>query len=182
VQERFSFDAAYVQRLKEGDPATERHFAEYFGELIQIKAATRLRSASGADDIRQETLFRVLRNVRQGALDHPERLGAYVNTVSNHVIQETFRRNRRTSEFPKEGANIASGEASAEFGLLENERAEMVRRALGGLASEDRELLQRVFLEDEDKDAVCRDLGVSREYLRVLLHRARSRLRIALTR
>ena len=29
------------------------------------------------------------------------------------------------------------------------------------------------------KDAVCKDLNVSRDYLRVLLHRARGRLRIA---
>jgi len=181
VQPRFPFDAGYLQRLKEGDPATEEHFARYFGELIQIKAASRLRSPSGADDVRQETLFRVLRNLRQGTIEHPERLGAYVNTVSNHVIQETFRRGRRTGEFPEGVGEIPSGEASAESSLLQVERSDLVRRALDELSDRDRELLQRIFLDDEDKDAVCKELSVSREYLRVLLHRARGRLRATLS-
>ena len=34
-----------------------------------------------------------------------------------------------------------------------------------------------VFLEDLDKDKVCDTMRVSRGYLRVLLHRARQRLK-----
>ena len=37
----------------------------------------------------------------------------------------------------------------------------------------DRRLLQLVLLEERDKDAVCAELGLSREYLRVLVHRAK---------
>ncbi len=182
MQSRFSFDAAYVQRLREGDPATEEHFARYFGELIQIKAASRLRSSTGADDVRQETLLRVLRNLREGTIEHPERLGAYVYTVSNHVIQETFRRNRRTGDLPDGAGEIPSEETSAESDLLQAERSNLVQRALSELSEKDRELLRRIFLDDEDKDAVCKELSVTREYLRVLLHRARSRLRTVLSR
>jgi RNA polymerase sigma-70 factor (ECF subfamily) len=180
--ERFSFDADYVRRLREGDGATEEHFAAYFGDLIRIKAVARLRSVHAADDVRQETLLRVLRNLRQGVIEHPERLGAYVNTVSNHVMQEMFRRDRRAGELPDEAGEIPSGQASAETGLLQDERTDLVRRALSELAVKDRELLQRIFLDEEDKDAVCEEFGVTREYLRVLLHRARSRLRTALNR
>ena len=35
----------------------------------------------------------------------------------------------------------------------------------------------RSFFDESDKDTVCRDYGVKREYLRVLLHRARCRFR-----
>ncbi len=182
MQPRFPFDAGYLQRLKAGDPATEEHFARYFGELIRIKAASRLRSPTGADDVRQETLLRVLRNLRQGTIEHPERLGAYVNTVSNHVIQETFRRNRRTGDLPEGAGEIPSGETSAESDLLQEERSGLVKRALAELSEKDRELLQRIFLDNEDKGAVCKEFSVTREYLRVLLHRARSRLRVVLSR
>ena len=37
----------------------------------------------------------------------------------------------------------------------------------------DRFLLKAVFLEQRDRDEVCREFGVDREYLRVLLHRAK---------
>jgi RNA polymerase sigma-70 factor (ECF subfamily) len=33
--------------------------------------------------------------------------------------------------------------------------------------------LREIFLEERDKDAVCQDFGVDRDYLRVLLHRAK---------
>jgi len=37
----------------------------------------------------------------------------------------------------------------------------------------DRELLRAIFLEEKEKDEICREFGVGREYLRVLLHRAK---------
>jgi len=48
-----------------------------------------------------------------------------------------------------------------------------VREILDGLPERDRRLLREVFLEERDKDQVCRDFGVDRDYLRVLLHRAK---------
>jgi RNA polymerase sigma-70 factor (ECF subfamily) len=177
-----SFDAAYVQRLKEGDPETETHFCHYFGDLARIKATARLRSAEPADDIRQETLMRVLRIIRQGGIEHPERLGAFVNAVCGNVILEYLRRNKRLSQFPEEQTDIPSEEASVEVGLLKEERTALVKRALDDLSPKDRELLRRIFLDEHDKDEVCQELKVSREYLRVLLHRARVRLRSALNK
>lgn len=56
----------------------------------------------------------------------------------------------------------------------------MVRRALEDLDSKDQELLRRIVLEEHDKEMVCKEFQVSREYLRVLLHRATQRLRAAL--
>jgi RNA polymerase sigma-70 factor (ECF subfamily) len=41
------------------------------------------------------------------------------------------------------------------------------------LPERDRRLLQSVLLEERDKDEVCAEFGISREYLRVLLHRAK---------
>jgi RNA polymerase sigma-70 factor (ECF subfamily) len=182
LQERYSFDADYVRRLAGGDNATEDHFARYFGELIRIKAAVRLRSPQLADDIRQETLLRVLRGARNGTIEHPERLGAYVNTVCNNVILELHRRDRRLSQMPDHADEISSGEASVEAELVQDQRRALVKHMLGELAPKDRDLLQRIFLDEKDKDVVCQEFKVNREYLRVLLHRARGRLRTAIAR
>jgi RNA polymerase sigma-70 factor (ECF subfamily) len=182
LQERYSFDAEYVRRLSEGDQATEVHFAEYFGDLIQIKATARLRSPQAADDVKQETLLRVIRNLKKGSIEHPERLGAYVNTVCNHVILETFRRDRRLNQFPEDYGDVPSSQASAESLMLKREQRHRVMEALEQLSPKDRELLRRIFLEEQDKDSVCAEFQVTREYLRVLLHRSRQRLRETLTK
>jgi RNA polymerase sigma-70 factor (ECF subfamily) len=178
--EQYSFDAEYLRRLKEGDGPTEEHFARYFGGLLRIKANSRLRSWQAADDVRQETLLRVLRNIRRGDIEHPERFGAYVNTVCNNVMLELFRRDSRWDQFSEDSSEPASGEASAESGMVEEERRALVRQALDELPPKDRELLRRIFLNEEDRDAVCEEFGVNRENLRVLLHRARGRLRASI--
>jgi RNA polymerase sigma-70 factor, ECF subfamily len=48
---------------------------------------------------------------------------------------------------------------------------------LSELSGKDRTILRMVFLEDVDKDEVCAAMRVNRGYLRVLLHRARQRLK-----
>jgi RNA polymerase sigma-70 factor (ECF subfamily) len=178
--QQYSFDKEYVQRLEQRDAATEAHFYKYFGDLVLIKARTRLSSAKEtSEDVRQETLLRVLVAIRQGRVEHPERIGAFVNTVCNNVILEILRRRQNLSQFA-ETTDVASGETSTEIKLMEVERRLMVRRALEELDPKDQQLLRRIVLEEDDKDKVCNEFQVSREYLRVLLHRATHRLKAAL--
>ena len=180
--ELYSFDASYVQRLKDGHGPTEEHFARYFGDLIRIKANAHMRSREAIDDVRQETLLRVLRNLRNGVIEHPERFGAYVNAVCSNVLLEFFRRDSRWSQFPEEEPEFESSETDGESTMMEEQRRDMVRQALAELAPKDRQLLHRIFLDEEDKDAVCREFNVTREHLRVLLHRARGRLRASMSK
>jgi RNA polymerase sigma-70 factor, ECF subfamily len=37
----------------------------------------------------------------------------------------------------------------------------------------DSSILKAVFLDERDREEICREIGVDREYLRVLLHRAK---------
>jgi len=57
--------------------------------------------------------------------------------------------------------------------LLAEETKLQVRRVLAKLPAKDQKILRAVFFEQRDKNEVCMELGVSREYLRVLLHRAK---------
>jgi RNA polymerase sigma-70 factor (ECF subfamily) len=64
-----------------------------------------------------------------------------------------------------------------ERSLISKEFMDKVREMLAKMKPRDRDLLRAIFLEEKDKDAICREFGVDREYLRVLLHRAKERLR-----
>jgi RNA polymerase sigma-70 factor (ECF subfamily) len=61
--------------------------------------------------------------------------------------------------------------------LLSRQRESQVRSILDRLPSKDRELLEQIFLEERDKDEVCRTHHVTRDYLRVIVHRAKARFR-----
>lgn len=167
-----------MRRLAEGDPAVEEHFTVHFGRLLVLKLRGRVRSQALAEDIRQETFLRVLRQIRsQGGLDHPERLGSFVNSVCDKVMLEFFRADSRHPSLPEAVPDPPDHRVDLEGQLVDEERKRLVRSVLAELTSRDRSILRMVFLESADKDEVCAAMHVSRDYLRVLLHRARERLK-----
>jgi len=169
-----SFDESYVERLQEGDFRTQEHFVAYFSELIQLKLRSRVHSPQAIEDIRQETFTRVFVALRGGKLRQADRLGAFVNSMCNNVLLEHYRKSSRDSsledeeqkDFPAVTVDVLGAIAAQQMG-------EKVREILEELPEKDRRLLREVFIEERDKDAVCRDFGVDRDYLRVLLHRAK---------
>ena len=168
------FDRSYMDRLRSGDFQTEVHFVNYFGELIRMKAIKRLRSTAEVDDIQQETLTRVLRNVQQDRIQQPERLGAFVNTVCENVLREYCRSLYHEVPAPDDLADIVPDPTMGMTDVIaQRQMQEEVRRILSRLAEKDRCVMKALFLEERDKDEVCREFGVTREYLRVLVHRAK---------
>jgi RNA polymerase sigma-70 factor, ECF subfamily len=169
-----SFDESYVERLRAGDFRTQEHFVAYFTELIQLKLRSRLRSPQAIEDVRQETFTRVFAALHGGKVRQPERLGAFVNSMCNNVLLEHYRASSRDTplededqeDFPAISVDLLGALAAKQIG-------EKIREILEEMPERDRRLLREVFLEERDKDAVCRDFGVDRDYLRVLLHRAK---------
>jgi RNA polymerase sigma-70 factor, ECF subfamily len=172
--EFFNFDRTYFRRLQERDPPTEAHFVSYFRDLLQIKLRSRLGSRQAIEDIQQETFTRVLTAVRSEAgIREPERLGAFVNSVCNNVLLEFYRASARDPQDQSEPSDRPDKTLDLEGFLVSKQVCERVREVLDRLSEKDRKLLRAVFLEEEDKDHVCREFGVDRDYLRVLLHRAK---------
>jgi len=169
-----SFDESYVERLQAGDFRTQEHFVAYFSELIQLKLRSRLHSPQAIEDVRQETFTRVFAALRGGKIRQPERLGAFVNSMCNNVLLEHYRASSRDSslddeeqqDFPATNVDVFGAVAAKQMG-------QKIREILEEMPERDRRLLREIFLEERDKDDVCHDFGVDREYLRVLLHRAK---------
>jgi RNA polymerase sigma-70 factor (ECF subfamily) len=171
-----SFDASYVKRLADGDPATESHFSEYFRKFIVLKLRARRLTPSMCDDILQETMLRVLKAVRHGAgVSQPERFGAYVNAVCKNIVLEFLNKQQRHPPVPENAPEPADERIDMDASLITRERKQIVAEVLDGLKSKDREILRLVFLEENDREDICKKLGVGAEYLRVLLHRAKER-------
>jgi RNA polymerase sigma-70 factor (ECF subfamily) len=176
---RFEFDRAYLDRLASGDPDTERHFTRYFGDLLSIKLRSRLRSPAQVEDARQETFFRVLKALRQpGGIQSPGGFGAFVNSVCNNVLFEMYRSHSKTTPLEDEvGAELPDPAVDAETAAAADEDRAHVRGIMESLPQKERQLLHWLFFEECDKDEVCRRLNIDRNYLRVLLHRAKQRFK-----
>jgi RNA polymerase sigma-70 factor (ECF subfamily) len=176
--EFFQFDGDYVRRLTESDAETERHFVGYFSPLLLIKLKHRLRSCEQLEDLRQEVFLRVFRSLRQGiGLRRPECLGAYVYSICNNVLLEHFREKSKPQQWDERVEEQRDPGASVERELVNEEQRRQMRCLMNGMTPKDRFLICAIFLDERDKDDVCREQGVQRDYLRVLLHRAKKRFR-----
>jgi RNA polymerase sigma-70 factor, ECF subfamily len=174
----FSFDDDYVRRLREGDRETEAHFYAYFRDLLHAKLRRKLRSQDAIDDVRQEVFRRTFERLDQ--IEDARKLGGFVNTICTHVVQEYYRQSSRAVSL---GDQPDIAEWNDPDLLLDSVRNSLrVRKVLAGLDKRERDILLAVFLEEGDRKQVCDRYNVDREYLRVLLHRAKKLFREAYLR
>src|SRR5262249_3272543 len=150
-----SFDETYLRRLADGDAPVENHFTTYFGELLYLKLRVRIRSPQLIEDIRQETLLRVLQTLRKkGGIEHPERFGAFVSAVCNNVLMEMVRADLRHDRLEPE-IDPVDQTVNLDKSLVTEQCKRLVEKVLLELPDKDRALLRMFFLEERDKSEIC---------------------------
>ena len=168
------FDDDYVRRLREGDRDTAARFHAYFRDLLLLKLRRRLHSMDAIDEVRQEVFKRCFEHL--GQLRDARKLGAFVNAICNRVLMEYYRAEGRTEPLAEDAAEIPDP-TDAEYSLDSARNAARVRRVLETMPQRDADILRAVFIDESSKDEICAQFGVERDYLRVLLHRAKEKFR-----
>ena len=177
----FAFDEQYVRQLQERVSPVEDHFSVYFQRLLTNYLRSRIKSPELIEDIRQETLFRVLRALRGGkGLKRPECLGAFVLAVCQNVLREFVRAQLRFSPMcePETRPDAAPDPEALAMG---RQFVTAVSSALEQLPERDRQVLAIPLEEDRPRE-VCRRLGLKHDHLRVVLHRAKAHLRAEMSK
>ena len=178
-----TFNEEYVRRLTNGDSGAGEHFASYFGNLLFMKLRVRLRSAELIEDVRQETLTRVLLVLRQGAgVERPERFGAFVNGVCNNVVRELCRLDGREEPWDETIEEPIDSTVDLDAELVNADTKREIAQIFAEMPEKDRRILQAIYLDEIEKAEVCRLFQVEPGYLRVLLHRAKAHFRHAYDR
>ena len=178
-----NFNEDYLRRLIDQDDGTERHFIAYFGDLLRIKLRSRLRSTQLIEDVKQETFLRFFKGLREGKEIHqPERLPAYVNKVCGNILMERYRDLHKYQGTGFEMPEQADESWNPDEALVNRERKQVIREMLDEMPEKERRLLEALFLEERDKDEICREFRVDREYLRVRIHRSKNRARAIFVR
>ncbi len=168
------FNETYVRGLQAQDTTIEAHFVSYFSRLLQGRLRRRLACSENIKDVQQETFLRALTAIRaKGGIRQPERFGAFVSSVCNNILRESYRTRARYRTMDDAPLDPPDQAMSPEGMLVSAEARKKVQEVLCRMPSKDQKILRAVFIEQKNKDEVCRDLGVSRNYLRVLLHRAK---------
>jgi RNA polymerase sigma-70 factor (ECF subfamily) len=170
--------AELVRRIRGGDSKAEDELVRRYQRGVSVILQRSGADMTAADDLSQETFALALRKIRAGEVREPERLAGFVCSMARNLAIEQFRRvgARRISEMP--GEDLASSAPSPLEDLLRTERAATVRQVLAELSSDrDRQILYRFYLAEEDKDAICKDLGLTSLHFNRVVFRARERYR-----
>lgn len=123
-------------------------------------------NASDADDIVQEAFLRML---RADVPAHDEHLRRYLYRVASNLIVDRWRHRRH-----EQGEDVMPEQTSARP-RYEDDAA--VAKVFGELKSRDRALLWLAYVEGESHEEIASSLGVGRRGVKVMLFRARRRLR-----
>ena len=129
-------------------------------------------SAADADDIVQEAFVRVLR-ADVTKLDDAE-LRRYVFRIASNLVTDRWRRSAR------ERAWLSQLAATVQESKIQDDSDDL-SRTLAALKPRERALLWLAYVEGEDHQHIADVLGIARGSVKVLLSRARAKLRNLIT-
>lgn len=143
-----------------------------------------LRDKALADDLCNETFRIVLERLRRKPLEDPDKLAPFLAQTARFLVRNTHRAAIRRRTFTGQQQAIdeyGDPEADPSAKSQADARAHAVQKVLREIPTvRDREILVRVYLRDEDKEQVCRELGIDEAHFRRVVFRARERFRALL--
>ena len=169
--------ARLVQRIAEGDTDAEAEMIAQYGKGLLLMLRQRTNNPAWADDLYQDTFALVLQKIRGGSLQEPEKLAGFIHQVARNLLIRDCRVEKRRGEAGDASlADLISFHRTPLFQLEKKQLAALVRQVLGRVKQErDRLVLYRFYINEEEKGAICDDLGVDPAHFDVILHRARQR-------
>ncbi len=158
--------------------ALEQNLAERFWERLRVFGTRRLGDSALGEDLAQEVLRRVTEALRSGRVLNPDALAGFVFQTATHVCLHHYRSRGReeralTRMTGMDPGNPGPGPLDA---LVSEEARTVVHRALGELNPGDRELLRRIYFDEEPSSETANRLKLTAGALRVRKHRALERL------
>ena len=173
-------DPELVEAVRKGG-ATE--FAELYrvhaGAVKAIAASLVRDDPETVADVVQDTFLRALYSL--GNLQDPSRLGAWLGAIARNLATDHLRQRRRTTALDASGALDLADTSPGPANLAElSELAKRVEGCVAGLSRRDATAIALVTHFGFGASQVAAALGLNQGAAKVLLHRARRRLRQAL--
>lgn len=174
-------DAVLVLAAQDGDRDAFRQLFDRHVHRVAGVCRQRLRCASDVDDAVQEAFVRALTKI--GQLDDPDRFGAWIRSIAVRVCLDHHRAARRVIPVldGDEDADVRD-EGPLPDELFEvQERGAAARGHLRQIGDRDRRALWLRHVDEAPISAVALELGLTEGSTRVMLARARERLRAVTT-
>jgi RNA polymerase sigma-70 factor (ECF subfamily) len=171
--------AELVHRIRRGNEDAEAELVKRYRRGVTAIVAKVGQGRVPVEDVCQDVLATAIEKIRADALRGPERLSGFVAGLARTMAMDHIRKARARDAIEARMPIVPAAPApDAVSQLLQQERAAMVRAVLAELEStRDREILFRFYLAEDDKEQICRELGLTAVHFNRVLFRARERYR-----
>src|SRR5688572_11013126 len=150
---------AIAQRIHAGDAAAERELFARYRPGVVLMLSRRLTDRWLAEDVANDALSEVLRILRERPLDDPDNLAAFIHGIAVNFARNANRKEARRRTEPDTETVETTVDISGDPAVL-SMRASLVRVVRELLATlpveRDRQILMRLYLNDDDKADICR--------------------------
>ena len=170
--------AELVTRIQAGDREAESEFAETFSYGLMKLLLKITKDLDISKDCCQQTLLITLNKMRAGGIVNPESLGSFLRRTASNVAITYFRKEKRYTCLGDKFFLLQSETGNT---AARDKDFETIRSLIHGIldqltVSRDKEILQRFFLQEENKSDICRDFGIKSEHFDRVLYRAKKRV------
>ena len=153
---------------------SEQITSQYSQLLAHLRK--RVRNRDLAADLMHDAVTITLEKARGGALTHDERLAGYVLRVSLNL----WRNHRRNMDNRSEchlGTDALRNVAAPDNRYHDERQSASLHGAIEAMGTRDQAIITRLYLAEDGKQAICKDLGLSSSSFDMIAARARRRLR-----
>jgi RNA polymerase sigma-70 factor (ECF subfamily) len=158
----------------------ESEMVERYSRGLGYLLARQIGDDERARDLLQETFCIAIEKLRKTELEKPERLAGYLRGIAVRVALNAGRRRKREPAGLDNSAiaAIPYNELRQFQHVAGEETQSAVRKILQSMpVKRDRELLIRFYVYDQDKQEICRELGLNSLHFNRVLFRAKNRFR-----
>ena len=170
--------AALVERIRAGDRQAEDELVERFSGGVVFVIRQSVKDSALAQDLYQESFRLLLEKIRAGDIREPDRLAGFICAVVRNLVITHYRKASRQPVAGLPEFEPRSPALNQLDQLLKDEAATLAQRVLAELPSErDRKVLFRLYIAEDDKEKICKDLGLTSLLFNQVVFRARERFR-----
>lgn len=125
-------------------------------------------------DLCQETFVIAIEKIRKGELREHEKLSGFMVGIAR-IISLAYLRNPQNREISiDESGDLKDINPNQHDHLLREEITTITRQTINSLKSaRDREVLYRFYIEEDEKEQICSDFGLTSSRFNVVLYRAK---------
>ncbi|MEE9143061.1 MAG: sigma-70 family RNA polymerase sigma factor [Gammaproteobacteria bacterium] len=175
-------DADLVASIGYGHRGAEKALIQRYGRGLLYLLRRKTGDPDLADDLYQDTFRIALEKLRARQIEKPEKLSSFLYGIASNLVIGHYRKERRRSTDTDLESIERTGVRGKQFANVSREQvAKVVRGLLDELKQpRDREILMRYYIDDQDKEVICEELGLDSLHFNRVLFRAKNRFKTLL--